>query len=230
MAMKQAGCTKVAVANDKEAYGSGLATLLELEKGMYGVTIVSNTGIDPTAAELPQLRLDDRLAGRELLLLRRHRVQRRGPDHQGRQRRAARPPRSSAATACAPSSFTAGVAGRRARVDRQADRVHGRHPEPRRLPGRQAVPRRYKAAYGVSDPDPYAIYGYEAMKLGLRHDRVARRERRQQGRRAQGAVRHQEHRRRCSAPSGSTRTATRRSSPTASTRSASTACRSSSRR
>ena len=28
IAMKQAGCTKVAVANDKEAYGSGLATLL----------------------------------------------------------------------------------------------------------------------------------------------------------------------------------------------------------
>ena len=25
----------------------------------------------------------------------------------------------------------------------------------------------YKAKYGVSDPDPYAIYGYEAMKLGL---------------------------------------------------------------
>src|SRR5512140_153271 len=49
MAMKQAGCTKVAVANDKEAYGGGLATLLEKEKGFYGVTIVSNTGIDPTS-------------------------------------------------------------------------------------------------------------------------------------------------------------------------------------
>ena len=36
--MKQAGCTKVAIANDKEAYGAGLATLLELEKGYYGVT------------------------------------------------------------------------------------------------------------------------------------------------------------------------------------------------
>src|SRR6266550_1663861 len=49
MAMKQAGCSKVAVANDKEAYGAGLAQLLELEKGFYGVTIASNTGIDPTA-------------------------------------------------------------------------------------------------------------------------------------------------------------------------------------
>src|SRR5215471_16207836 len=48
-AMKQAGCTKVAVANDKEAYGAGLATLLGLEKGFYGVNIASDTGIDPTA-------------------------------------------------------------------------------------------------------------------------------------------------------------------------------------
>jgi branched-chain amino acid transport system substrate-binding protein len=49
IAMKNAGCTKVAVANDKEAYGQGLATLLQLEKGFYGVTITSDTGIDPTA-------------------------------------------------------------------------------------------------------------------------------------------------------------------------------------
>src|SRR5436305_3096393 len=49
IAMKQAGCTKVAVANDKEAYGAGLGTLLGLEKGFYGVTITSNTGIDPTS-------------------------------------------------------------------------------------------------------------------------------------------------------------------------------------
>src|SRR5690349_22014071 len=46
--MKKDGCTKVAVANDKEAYGSGLAALLELQKSKYGVNIVSNTGIDPT--------------------------------------------------------------------------------------------------------------------------------------------------------------------------------------
>src|SRR5258708_6591787 len=49
IAMKNAGCTKVAVANDKEAYGQGLATLLGLEKGSYGVTITSNTGVDPTS-------------------------------------------------------------------------------------------------------------------------------------------------------------------------------------
>ena len=34
-------------------------------------------------------------------------------------------------------------------------------------PGGKAFLAAYKAKYGVSDPDPYAIYGYEAMKLGL---------------------------------------------------------------
>ena len=34
-------------------------------------------------------------------------------------------------------------------------------------PGGKAFLTAYKAAYGVSNPDPYAIYGYEVMKLGL---------------------------------------------------------------
>ena len=84
MAMKEAGCTKVAVANDKEAYGAGLATLLELEKGNYGVDDHQQHRDRPDRAELPLLRLDDQGPGRGLLLLRRHRRQRRRPDHQGR--------------------------------------------------------------------------------------------------------------------------------------------------
>jgi len=34
-------------------------------------------------------------------------------------------------------------------------------------PGGKTFLAAYKAKYGVADPDPYAIYGYEAMKLGL---------------------------------------------------------------
>jgi len=49
MAMSRPAAPRFAVANDKEAYGSGLATLLGLEKSFYGVNIISNTGIDPTA-------------------------------------------------------------------------------------------------------------------------------------------------------------------------------------
>jgi ABC-type branched-subunit amino acid transport system substrate-binding protein len=34
-------------------------------------------------------------------------------------------------------------------------------------PGGKAFVNAYKARYGVSDPSPYAILGYEAMSLGL---------------------------------------------------------------
>ena len=67
----------------------------------------------------------------------------------------------------------------------------------------------YKAKYGVSDPDPYAIYGYEAMKLGL--DTIAG-----LGPRAtasppcSAALFATRTVIRCSAPTGSTRTAIRR--------------------
>ena len=55
VAMKQAGCTRVAVANDKTPYGVGLATQIILHHGDYGITVVpatsgsSGTGLDPTA-------------------------------------------------------------------------------------------------------------------------------------------------------------------------------------
>ena len=34
-------------------------------------------------------------------------------------------------------------------------------------PGGETFLAAYKAKYGTSSPDPYAIYGYEVMKLGL---------------------------------------------------------------
>jgi branched-chain amino acid transport system substrate-binding protein len=34
-------------------------------------------------------------------------------------------------------------------------------------PGGKTFLAAYKAKYGISNPDPYAIFGYEAMKLGL---------------------------------------------------------------
>ena len=49
LAMKQAGCTHIAIANDKTPYGAGIATQLELIKKDYGITIVSNTSVNPTA-------------------------------------------------------------------------------------------------------------------------------------------------------------------------------------
>ena len=84
-----------------------------------------------------------------------------------------------------------GVQGRRPGHDRPADPVHGRDPEPGAYPGGKDFLAAYKAKYGVGYPDPYAIYGYEAMKLGPGHHRQPRRGRQQQGQRCS---------RRCSRP------------------------------
>src|SRR4051794_37337345 len=48
-AMKQAGCTKVGIANDKEVYGAGIANLMKIQAQKFGITITSNTAIDKTA-------------------------------------------------------------------------------------------------------------------------------------------------------------------------------------
>ena len=118
LAMKQAGCTKVAVANDKEAYGAGLADADRAREGQLRHQRRQQHRHRPDGAELPLLRGDDQGPGSGLLLLRRDRLQRRRPDHQGRQRRDCRTPRSSAATACAPASYTnAKKGGVPARID-----------------------------------------------------------------------------------------------------------------
>jgi len=47
--MKSDGCTKIAVANDKETYGAGLASLLQIKAKALGENIVSNTPIQKDA-------------------------------------------------------------------------------------------------------------------------------------------------------------------------------------
>jgi len=166
IAMKQAGCTKVAVANDKEAYGAGLAKLLELEKGDYGVAITSNTGIDPKAPNFRsyastiagqgadcfefagivayagvQITKDVHAALPKAKIF--------GPDGMCTDTWTA------ASKGGVPASIDPLIQCTVATLDLSA------------YPGGKQFLSAYKAKYGVADPDPYAIYGYEAMKLGL---------------------------------------------------------------
>ena len=101
LAMKQAGCTHIALANDKTPYGAGIATQIELIKKNYGINVVSNTGRQPDRAELPFLRVHDQGPGSGLLLLRRSDLHRRRPDHQGRALGDPERPSCSGLTACA---------------------------------------------------------------------------------------------------------------------------------
>ena len=53
--MKEDGCTKVQLTNDKEVYGAGLANNIELAAKAQGLTIVSNEAIDKNAANYRSL-------------------------------------------------------------------------------------------------------------------------------------------------------------------------------
>jgi branched-chain amino acid transport system substrate-binding protein len=165
-AMKQAGCTKAAVANDKEAYGAGLATLLELEKGFYGVTIVSNTGIDPTAPNFRSYAATIKGQGADCFLF--SGIVSNGGVQITKDVNAAIPTAkifgpdgmctstwTNAKQGGVPASIDPLIQCTVATLDLAA------------YPGGKDFLAAYKAKYGVANPDPYSIYGYEVMKLSL---------------------------------------------------------------
>jgi branched-chain amino acid transport system substrate-binding protein len=166
MAMKEAGCTKVAVANDKEAYGQGLATLLGLEKGFYGVTITSDTGIDPTSPNFRSYASTIKGQGADCFFFA-------GIVSNGGVQ-IAKDVHSALPTAkvfggdgvCTDSYTNASKGGIPASLYPLTQcTVATQNLEA--YPGGKDFLAAYKAKYGVADPDPYAIYGYETMKLGL---------------------------------------------------------------
>jgi branched-chain amino acid transport system substrate-binding protein len=167
MAMKQAGCTKVAVANDKEAYGAGLATLLELEKGMYGVTIVSNMGVDPTAANFRSYASTISSQGANCFFF--AGIVSNGAVQITKDVNAALPAaKIFGGDGVCTSAFTqASQGGVPSSVDKQIECTVATQ-DLAAYPGGKQFREQYKAAYGVASPDPYAIYGYAAMELGLR--------------------------------------------------------------
>ena len=166
MAMKQAGCTKVAVANDKEAYGGGLATLLGLEKGFYGVTITSNTGIDPTAPNFRAYASTIKGQGADCFFFA-------GIGSNGAVQ-ITKDVHSAIPTAkifggdgvCTDSYTSATKGGVPAALYPLLECTVATQ-NLAAYPGGQQFLSAYKAKYGGAEPDPYAIYGYEVMKLGL---------------------------------------------------------------
>jgi branched-chain amino acid transport system substrate-binding protein len=166
IAMKNAGCTKVAVANDKEAYGAGLATLLELEKGYYGVTIVSNTGIDPTA---PNFRsYASTIAGQGADCFFFAGITANGAVQITKDVHSAIPTAKifGGDGVCTSSYTAASQGGVPAAIDPLIECTVATQ-DLSAYPGGKAFLAAYQAKYGVSSPDPYAIYGYAVMQLAL---------------------------------------------------------------
>ena len=166
LAMKQAGCKKVAIANDKEAYGAGLAQLIELEKAEYGVTVVSNTGIDPTASNFRTYAQTIKSEGADCFFF--SGIVSNGGVQIVKDVNAALPTaRIFGPDGVCTSAWTqASQGGVPASIDPLIQCTVATQ-DLAAYPGGKAFLAGYQGKYGSADPDPYAIYGYEVMKLGL---------------------------------------------------------------
>ncbi|MGI8629553.1 MAG: branched-chain amino acid ABC transporter substrate-binding protein [Solirubrobacteraceae bacterium] len=164
--MKADGCTKIAVANDKEAYGAGLAALLELEKAKYGLTITSNTGIDPTSPNFRSYAQTIKAQGADCFYF--SGIVSNGAVQITKDVNAALPKAKIYAPdgACTGSYTNPAMHGLPASIDPKVQCTVATL-NLAAYPGGKTFLAAYKAAYGSANPDPYAIYGYAAMKLGL---------------------------------------------------------------
>jgi branched-chain amino acid transport system substrate-binding protein len=166
LAMKNAGCTRIAVANDKTPYGAGIAQQIELIKKFYGINVVGNTGVNPMAPNFRsyaatikgqgancffyggltstggvQITKDVHSAIPTAKLF--------GPD--GMCLSSWTDPKQGGV----PLSLDPLMQCTVATLDLTA------------YPGGKTFLKAYEAKYGGGVPAPYAIYGYEAMKLVL---------------------------------------------------------------
>jgi branched-chain amino acid transport system substrate-binding protein len=165
-AMEDAGCTKVAVANDKEAYGAGLADLIDLEKDNYDLDVTSNTGIDPKAANFRSYAQTVKSEGADCFFF--AGIVSNGAVQLAKDINAALPDATIfGGDGVCTSSYTSEKEGGVPATIAPNIQCTVATLDLKSYPGGQDFLKSYSDKYGDNNPDPYAIYGYEAMKLAL---------------------------------------------------------------
>jgi branched-chain amino acid transport system substrate-binding protein len=159
---KDNGCTKLYVINDKEVYGKGVADLVAADAKAAGITVLANDGIDPKAANYRALAGKMKSLGADCMFFggitdnnavqiwkdvngANPTIKLFGPD------------------GVAESAFST-------KIGKAAEKVtYITNPtlDPKLYPpAAQKFFDTFKSKFG-KDPEPYAIYGYEAMKVAL---------------------------------------------------------------
>jgi len=166
LAMHEAGCTKVAIASDDEAYGTGFARLLKLQKDYYGIDIVSFGPINPDAQNYRAYAATLKNAHADCFLLAgvvsKSNVQVTKDVHLALPTAKIFGPQDM----CDPAWTNPKDGGVPAAVDPLIECTQVTQ-SPTAYPGGKAFLAAYKARYHGSNPAPYAILGYEAMRLGV---------------------------------------------------------------
>jgi branched-chain amino acid transport system substrate-binding protein len=160
--MKDEGVTKLYILNDKEVYGKGVADQVEKIAGEQGIEVLGNDGIDTKAANFRSLASKIQSSGADGFFF--------GGITQNKGVQVFKDVNASnpdikmfGPDGVAESPFTEKLG---AKVEKN---VYITNPtlDPKEYPpAAQDFFSEFKAKYG-KDPEPYAIYGYEAMSIAL---------------------------------------------------------------
>ena len=165
--MKEEGCTKIYILNDKEVYGAGLSRNIEGSAGEQGLEVLGNEGIDPKAPNFRSLASKIKDSGADCFVF--SGITANGAVQLYKDVAAALPEaKLFGPDGVAESGFSdpkeggipADVASRV--LVTVATLSPDEYP-----PEGQKFFEDFEKTYGEKNPDPYAIYGYEAMQLVL---------------------------------------------------------------
>ena len=165
--MKQDGCTKVAMTNDKEVYGAGLARVIEISAEAQQLEITGNDAIDKNAANYRSLAQRAKAAGADCFVY--AGITANNSVQLFKDFASALPdaklygPDGVAESGFASEEDGGIPAALNPRVKvTVATLAAEEYP-----PEGQEFFTQFTEKYGVDNPDPYAIYGYEAMRLAI---------------------------------------------------------------
>jgi len=167
--MKQNGCTKLAMVNDKQVYGQGIAGNVKLSaQSAGGPQIVMNDGIDPKAPNYRSLAQKAKSAGADCFLF--AGITASNGVQATKDFAAALGPNAKLFGPdglCNAGWVSPKEGGIPTSLDARTFCTVATLPPDQYPPAGQTFFKTFKQKYGVDQPDPYAIYGYEAMNLAL---------------------------------------------------------------
>jgi branched-chain amino acid transport system substrate-binding protein len=165
--MKQDGCTKVEMANDKEVYGAGLSKNIQLAAKPQGLNIIANDAIDKNAANYRSLASKAKSAGADCFVY--AGITANNAVQLYKDFAAALPnAKLYGPDGVAESGFVAPKEGGIPADVAKRVKVTVATLSPDEYPPEgQKFFQEFSSKYGVKNPDPYAIYGYEAMSLAI---------------------------------------------------------------
>jgi branched-chain amino acid transport system substrate-binding protein len=165
--MKQEGCTKPYILNDKEVYGQGLATNAVASLKSAGIPSLGNDGWDPKAANYRSVASKIAGKGADCVFLSGI------TDNNGVQLTkdiAAGVPKAKIYGPdglCESAWVDPKKGGFPASLDSRVKCTVATLSPDKYPPAGQKFFSDYKTTYGDANPDPYALYGYETMSLAL---------------------------------------------------------------